>query len=101
MERDAQLRSEAWIGDAVLSLYARLRILSETGGIDNERCARMTSNQFLSGFGEPTSVEAGIGRIYKDEGLDAAFAYIEAQLMPVFEKQELRRTSGQKPPRGR
>jgi 23S rRNA maturation mini-RNase III len=101
MERQAQLKAEAWIGDAVLAIYARMRILDETGAIDNERATRMTSNRFLSVFGEPTSVEAGIGRLYKEKGLDAAFAYIEAVLMPVFEKQELNRLGGQKPPRGR
>ncbi len=103
MDREAQQRAEAWIGDAVLALYARLRILRESGAIDNERCTRMTSNQFLSAFGEPTSFEAGVGRLYKSEGLDAAFAHIEAVLMPVFEKQEIKRQGGggQKPPRGR
>jgi hypothetical protein len=104
MEREAQVRADAWIGDAVLSLYARLHILRDGSGIDAERCRRMTSNRFLSAFGEPTAVEAGIGRVYKEKGLDAAFAYIEASLMPVFRKQEEKRpplTSTQKPPRGR
>jgi hypothetical protein len=97
MDREAQIRADAWIGDAVLLLYARLRILREDGQIDALRCTAMTSNQFLSAFGEPTAVEAGIGRLYKDKGLDAAFAYIEATFMPLFEKREAR----QKPPRGR
>ena len=37
----------------------------------------MTCNQFLSGVGEPTRVEAAIGRIYNQDGLEAAFAHIE------------------------
>lgn len=97
MDREAQLRADAWIGDAVLLLYARLRILDQHGAIDAERCTRLTSNQFLSAWGDPTAVEAGIGRLYKDKGLDAAFAYIEATFIPIFEKREAR----QKPPRGR
>jgi len=97
--RDEQLRADAWIGDAVLSLYARSRILREDGAIDAEKSHRLTSNHFLSAFGEPTAVEADIGRIYEQQGLDAAFAHIEALLLPAFEKREERRN--QKPPRGR
>jgi dsRNA-specific ribonuclease len=81
----------AWIGDAVLSLYARMRILREDGRLDGEKCVRMTSNQFLSAFGEPTKVEAEIGRIYEQAGLQAAFTFIEERLMPVFERQEEKR----------
>ncbi len=97
--RDEQLRAEAWIGDAVLSLFARSRILREDGAIDAEKCHRLTSNQFLSAFGEPTSVEAGIGRVYQQQGLDAAFAHIETLLIPAFQKREEKRL--QNPPRGR
>jgi hypothetical protein len=86
-----QLSKEAWIGDAVLSLYARIRILREDGKLDGEKCVRMTSNQFLSAMGEPTKIEAEIGRAYKESGLQAAFAFIEERLMPVFERQEERR----------
>ena len=97
--REEQLRSEAWIGDAVLGLYARRRILRQDGRIDAEKCHRLTSNQFLSAFGEPTAVEAAIGRVYEQQGLDAAFAHIEALLVPAFEKREEK--LAQKPPRGR
>ena len=55
---------DAWIGDAVLALYARLKILREDGRVDGEKCKRLTSNQFLGTLGEPTKVEANIGRIY-------------------------------------
>src|SRR3954470_18324006 len=86
-----QVSQEAWIGDAVLSLYARLKILREDGRLDGEKCVRMTSNQFLSAVGEPTKVEAEIGRVYEQAGLHAAFAFIEEHLLPIFECQEEKR----------
>ncbi len=86
-----ELVAEAWIGDAVLTLYVRSRILRETGSVDGALSARMTANQFLSGLGEPTRVEAEIGRIYHRDGPDAAFAWIEANLLSLFQKQEQNR----------
>jgi dsRNA-specific ribonuclease len=83
-----QVVKEAWIGDAVLCLYARERILRESGALDGAKCVRMTSNQFLSAVGEPTKVEAAIGRVYEQHGLGAAFAWIEEKLMPIFARQE-------------
>ena len=82
---------DAWIGDAVLSLYARARILDAEGGVNSAILERMTSNRFLAITGQPSEVEAQIGRVYAGEGLDAAFAWIERVLMPVFEKQEEKR----------
>ncbi len=79
---------DAWIGDAVLALYARLKILREDGKVDGEKCKRLTSNQFLGGIGEPTKVEAEIGRVYACKGLEAAFSWIEKNLLPLFERQE-------------
>jgi dsRNA-specific ribonuclease len=79
---------DAWIGDAVLALYARLKILREDGRVDGEKCKRLTSNQFLGTLGEPTKVEANIGRIYALEGLEAAFGWIDGHLLPMFERQE-------------
>ncbi len=79
---------DAWIGDAVLALYARLKILREYGQVDGEKCKRLTSNQFLAAFGEPTRVEAQIGRAYAKDGLAAAFGWIEQNLLPLFERQE-------------
>jgi dsRNA-specific ribonuclease len=79
---------DAWIGDAVLALFARLRILRGDGAKDNEKFIRMTSNRFLAIMGEPSEVEAQIGRIYEREGLDGAFEFIEKKLMPMFERQE-------------
>lgn len=84
-------RAEAWIGDGVLGLYARRRILEAKGRMDGDLFARMTSNQFLSAFGDPTLVEARIGRIYETESLEAAFHWIETQLMPLFDRQERNR----------
>jgi hypothetical protein len=87
-----QILKDAWIGDAVLCLYARRKILREDGITDGPKEERMTSNQFLSGWAEPSETEAEIGRIYEREGLEAAFEWIEARLMPVFTRQEAKRT---------
>jgi len=51
----------------------------------------MTSNQFLSILGEPTQVEAEIGRIFESAGLQEAFDWIDHNLGPAFERQELKR----------
>jgi hypothetical protein len=88
------LRAEAWIGDAVLALYARLKILREDGRLDGAKAARMSSNQFLGALGEPTAVEAAIGRAYQAHGLEAAFAHIEASIAPLFARQEAKRERG-------
>ena len=37
---------------------------------------------------DPAQAEAEIGRIYQAQGLDAAFAWIEQHLLPLFERQE-------------
>lgn len=79
------------MGDAVLSLYVREKILREDRKLDGEKSVRMTSNQFLAAFGEPSEVEAAIGRVYTADGLAAAFAWIEQQLLPTFERQEEKR----------
>jgi dsRNA-specific ribonuclease len=87
---------DAWIGDAVLALYVRTKILREDGVVDGEKYTRMTSNQFLNGLGEPSEVEARIGRVYEAEGLRAAFSVIEAEILPLFEKQEANRVRKQR-----
>jgi hypothetical protein len=79
------------MGDAVLCLYARRRILAEDGKIDAPKAERMTSNQFLTVFGEPSEVEAELGRVYERDGLEAAFGWIESRLMVVFGRQEAKR----------
>ena len=85
------LEQQAWIGDAVLSLYVRSRILDQTATIDGAKAARMTANAALAGLGEPTVVEAEIGRVYAKEGLAAAFDWIQHRLMPLLEQQEEKR----------
>jgi hypothetical protein len=83
--------NDAWIGDAVLTLYARLKILREDSCVDGEKSTRLTSNQFLGSLGEPTDVEAKIGRVYERDGLEASFQWIEQNLIPLFERQEQKR----------
>jgi dsRNA-specific ribonuclease len=89
----ADLPMRAWIGDAVLTLWARLKVLKDDGRLDGEKCVRMTSNQFLSASGEPTKVEAEIGTIYLEHGMEAAFHYVERNLLPMFERQERNRVT--------
>lgn len=89
-QRQRRLLEEAWVGDAVLTLFARRYILAQEGTINNDRATRMTSNRFLEAVGNATAVEAQIGRIYETEGLAAAFAWIESELLPLHEKQERR-----------
>jgi len=84
-----QLRAEAWIGDAVLALFVRGWLLSRTAretslGQRTALFELFVSNQFLSSFGEPTRVEAEIGRLYESHGLSAAFDSIEEKLLPRF-----------------
>lgn len=55
--------------------------------MDGEWFTRLTSNDFLSAFGNPTRVEASIGKLYQSEGLDAAFKWMDDELVPVFRKQ--------------
>ncbi len=92
MKRDeevlAQERAEAWIGDAVLALFVREHLLEKNGTIDGEAFIRFTSNDFLRFQGNPTSVEAEIGRVYQEQGLEAGFAWIEEKLLPRFEQRE-------------
>lgn len=80
----AKERAEAWTGDAVLALYVREWILREHGAMDGEMFVRFTSNDFLRCAGNPTSVEAQIGRIYAESGLQAGFDWIEKELYPKF-----------------
>ncbi len=84
-------REAAWIGDAVLALFAREFVLRERGRMDGIWFTHLTSNEFLSSFGNPTSVEARIGRLYRAEGLNAALALIETDFLPLFRKQIAKR----------
>ncbi|MDQ8182732.1 hypothetical protein QEH57_18825 [Pelagicoccus sp. SDUM812005] len=90
MDDEQVKRTKAWVGDAVLALFAREWILRQTDIPLGERAAvfkAMTCNQFLSSFGQPTQVEADIGVVYETRGLQAAFEYMEERLLPVFKKQ--------------
>ena len=86
-----QLRQDAWIGDAVLELYARDWVLRHHGAVDATIKMRFTCNQFLNCVANPTKVEAEIGVIYQQQGLAAAFTWIREHLEPLFERQEARR----------
>jgi len=86
-----QVRENAWVGDAVLALFARQFVLKERNTMDGEWFTRLTSNEFLSAFGNPTKVEASIGILYLEGGLDAAFAWMNAELIPLFRKQIAKR----------
>lgn len=81
-------REEAWVGDAVLALYVREWLLQKRGKIDGDAFIRATSNEFLRLVGNPTAVEAEIGRVYQEKGLAAGFALVESQLIPLFEQRE-------------
>ncbi|NDJ10906.1 MAG: hypothetical protein EBY17_06900 [Acidobacteriia bacterium] len=89
--RRRRILEEAWIGDAVLSLWARRYVLREVGVLDAPRFERMTSNQFLVALGDPSEVEAQIGRTYEDSGLEAAFAWLDTHILPLHLKQEAKR----------
>ena len=91
-----QEREEAWIGDAVLTLFARCWILRNLRGMDAKMFTSMTSNQFLSSISNPTRLESRIGRRYTEGGLDAAFAFIEAEILPQFLAQTKKARSGRK-----
>ena len=75
----------------MLALFARQFVLRERNMMDGEWFTRMTSNEFLSAFGNPTRVEASIGKLFLDGGLDAAFAWMDAELVPLFRRQIAKR----------
>ena len=83
-----ELRQQAWVGDAVLELYARTRILAEEHERNAPKLIRFVRNAFLNSIGQPTRVEAEIGRRYTESGLDVAFDWIREHLEPLFAKQE-------------
>ncbi len=87
----ATRRQKAWVGDAILSLYAREWILRETGETDGELHTRITSNQFLATLGNPTRIEARIGVLYEEKGLLAAFDWMDHELLPRFQTQLAKR----------
>lgn len=87
---ESEKRQKAWVGDAVLALYAREWILKQSDISAGNRIdvfTGMTSNRFLACLGEPTLVEAKIGHVYENEGLEKAYSYIDEEILPVFKKQ--------------
>lgn len=84
-------REDAWIGDAVLSLFARQYLLRVHGSMDPGEFTALTCNAFLSAFGPPTRVESRIGQIYQEQGLEAAFRHIETEFLPLYLKQRKNR----------
>ena len=96
MSIDNTVRGEAWVGDAVLALYARRWLLRHTtkkmSDADRQQLFELfVSNQFLSSFGEPSQVEATIGRKFEEEGLLAAFTHIEKSFLDSFRKSARKR----------
>lgn len=96
MSIERGLRDEAWIGDAVLALYVRRWLLryapKKMSDADRQQLFELfVSNQFLSSFGEPSQVEAAIGRKFEQEGLAAAFAHIEKSFLDSFRKSARKR----------
>jgi len=87
----AEVLKEAWIGDAVLALYLREKILRDDGVVDGAKFGRWTSNQYLALIAEPSETEARIGRAYAQGGLPAAFAWIEEHFLPLLAKVEANR----------
>jgi dsRNA-specific ribonuclease len=85
-EEIKQERESAWVGDAVLALFAREWVLRERNSMDGEWFTHLTSNDFLSAFGNPTRVEASIGKVYREQGLAAAFNFIDTEMVPLFRK---------------
>ncbi|MDX6766588.1 MAG: ribonuclease III domain-containing protein [Candidatus Methylacidiphilales bacterium] len=88
---DSEVRDLSWIGDAVLALCARNWIIAHESGLHGSRhdlFRELTCNDFLASFGPPTLVEAELGRIYRDEGLEGARQHFETRLVPVFLKQQ-------------
>ncbi len=89
MDEIERIREEAWIGDAVLALFVRDWLLNANNRKMSlaERATLFelfTSNQFLSSFGEPTRVEAQIGRVYQSAGIREAFSFIETKFLKRF-----------------
>ena len=59
--------------------------------MDGEWFTSLTSNDFLSAFGNPTKVEASIGKLYREQGLEAAFIWLDTEIIPAFRKRMMKR----------
>lgn len=84
------VQDQAWIGDAILCLYAREWLLQHSPSsrsLRTELFTHFTSNQFLSAWGDPTRVEAQIGLLYQRQGLTAAYDHITTAILPLYRRQ--------------
>jgi len=92
-----ETNDQAWVGDAVLSLYARQWVLRQEatgeglGESRDEAFRWFTCNDFLATIGQPTEVEAAIGIVYLEQGEQAAFDFIEGKILPRYLKQRANR----------
>ena len=86
-----QQGEDAWIGDAVLSVYARTRVLREQGKISANDERLLVSNRIINSYAQPTKTEALIGRRFRESGFDAAMLWIRENLEPVWAKQTEKR----------
>lgn len=77
-----QIRKFAWLGDAQLALFVRVKIIELKGQIDTQSFIAATSNEFLSSLGPPTRIEAQIGILRDRQGEAAAIAFIEQEIWP-------------------
>ena len=94
-----ELKDLAWIGDAVLALYAREWLLQQPNHplfTRQDLFVKFTSNTFLQAIGEPTRVEAQIGIAYKNGGLEEGFSYIKTHLLPLCQKHINNATKGRR-----
>ncbi len=91
------LQDRAWIGDAVLCLYAREWLLNRQitpNSLRTDLFTHFTSNHFLAALGDPTHVEAEIGAVYQHQGLAAAYDHITQAILPLYLKQIRNRLRG-------
>ncbi len=91
------VRDLSWVGDALLTLFAREWILAHEAKLDaprSELFRDLTCNQFLSSLGPPSVVEARIGDAYREGGLAGAQAFFDSTLLPLFQKQHAKRRRG-------
>ncbi|MEM1057818.1 MAG: hypothetical protein AAGK14_01105 [Verrucomicrobiota bacterium] len=92
-----ETNDQAWVGDAVLSLYARQWVLRREAGPEplgesrDDAFRHFTCNDFLATIGQPTEVEAAIGIVYLEQGEQAAFDFIEGKILPLYLKQRRKR----------
>lgn len=97
---DGRVRDQAWIGDAVLALYARMWALRNVrdASLRSAVFTHFTSNHSLAAIGDPTRVEAQIGDAFAAGGLQSGFDFISLKLLPVFVAQWNKKVKAQRGP---